>query len=454
MYGSDLAVLGGKVFALGYVVESDVLIRNGRIVQTGKGLSAEDCPKIDASGMLVLPGVIDSHVHMREPGFPEKEDFASGTAAAAAGGVTTVLEMPNSFPPVDSVRRLMDKRKLIEPRAAVDFGMFAVLHDGDAKDIVPLVEMGVVGFKAFLGPTTGAIPPPSDATILESMVALRERGVPIAFHAEDAALVEYFSESLKKEGRSDPMAHIEARPPVCEAVSIERVARLAGMSGGKAHIVHMSTAEGVALVAEHKKLGTRITCETCPQYLSMTTGDMKKFGPLVKINPPLRSGRDRAALWQGVSSGVVDTLGSDHAPHLAKEKRNKDIWEVPGGFIGVETLVPIMLDFVNRGKLTIKRFVEMTSRNPSILYNLYPRKGELLTRADGDLTIVDMKERHVIREAELHSKQSITPFDGREVKGRVKYTVVRGQVVYDGESVHPSGSWVRPLLDAEGQVSI
>jgi len=445
MYGSDLAVLGGHVAALGYVVKADVLIRNGRISKLGGDISAKDCQKIDASGMLVLPGVIDSHVHMREPGFPDKEDFASGTAAAAAGGVTTVLEMPNSLPPVDSVSRLREKANLIGPKAAVDFGLFAVLNDGDAKDVPALVRAGVVGFKAFLGPTTGGIPPPSDSTIYDSMVALQETETPIAFHAEDATLVDYFTESLKKEGRSDPMAHLDARPAMCEAVAIDRVAGIARRSGGKAHIVHMSTEAGVALVGDQKKKWTKITCETCPQYLSMTGKDMAKYGPLVKINPPLRSSRDVGALWEGINSGIIDTIGSDHAPHLVAEKRNPNIWEVPGGFIGVETLVPVMLDFVNRGNLTIQRFVNLTSTNPALIYNLYPRKGQMIEASDGDLTIVDMKEEHVIKAERLHSKQKITPFDGRRIKGRVKYTVVRGTVVYDGETIVPSGERIRPF---------
>ncbi len=445
MYGPDLLVVGGNVVSHGELTKADVLIRDGRIAKVGSEIPAQDCPKIDASGKLVLPGVIDSHVHMREPGFPDKEDFASGTAAAAAGGVTTVLEMPNSLPPVDTIQRLEEKERLIGPKAAVDFGLFAVLHDGDATDVLPLVRAGVVGFKAFLGPTTGAIPPPSDSTIYESMVALRESGTPIAFHAEDATLVEYFTNSLKKQGRLDPMAHLEARPPVCEAVSIDRIASLARRSGGKAHIVHMSTEAGVAIVSDQKKKGTKITCETCPQYLSMTEEDMAKYGSLVKINPPLRSSRDQRALWEGIGSGVVDTLGSDHAPHLAKEKSNPDIWEVPGGHVGVETLVPVMLDFVNKGNLTIHRFVELTSLNPAIVYNLYPRKGGMSQGSDGDLTIVDLKEEYVIRAENLHSKQKVTPFDGRLVKGRVKWSVVRGTVAFDGESVVPTGKWIRPV---------
>jgi dihydroorotase (multifunctional complex type) len=231
---------------------------------------------------------------------------------------------------------------------------------------------------------------------------------------------------------------------MCEAVAIDRVAGLARRSEGKAHIVHLSTEAGVALVSDQKKKGTQITCETCPQYLSMTSEDMAKLGSLVKINPPLRSSRDQEALWEGIGSGVIDTLGSDHAPHLLTEKNNPNIWEVPGGLIGVETLVPVMLDFVNRGRIALQKFVDMTSRNPAIIYNLDPRKGQILEGYDGDLTIVDMKEEYAIRAEQLHSKQKTTPFDGRVVKGRVKYTIVRGAVVYDGEVVTPSGRWVRP----------
>jgi dihydroorotase len=444
MHGSDLAVLGGSVIYRGEIVKLDILIRDGRIVKIGREVSPLECKKIDASGKLVLPGVIDSHVHMREPGSPEKEDFGSGTTAAAAGGVTVVLDMPNNQPPVDSATRLTEKAKLVEPKAAVDFGLLVVLHDGNVKEVPAMVKAGAVGLKGYLGPTTGELPPPSDSAIYESLVALRGTGTPIAFHAEDAFLVNHFTDSVRKEGRTDPTAHADARPVACEAVAISKVAGLARRSGGKAHVVHVTTEAGLALVEEEKRRGTKMTCETCPHYLSLTREDMAVKGPSLKVNPPLRALNDLEALWRGVGAGVVDTLASDHAPHLVAEKRRANVWEVPSGLIGVETLVPVMLDFVNRGSLTIQRFVEMTSLNPARIYNLCSTKGRMAEGFDGDLTVVDMSEEYVIKAEELHSKNKITPFEGRAVKGRVKYTVVRGAVVYDGEAVNPSGAWIRP----------
>lgn len=445
MKGSDLVVVGGTLVTPESIFTADIRIEEGRIVQVGRGLSSAGSPTINAAGMFVLPGIIDSHVHMRDPGLTHKEDFGTGTAAAAAGGVTTVLEMPNTLPPVDSVETLQKKKQVLEPKAVVDFGLYAVLHDGNARDIPALIENGAVGLKAFLGPSTGNIPSPSDATIYESLLTAKRYGIPIAFHAENDSLVRFYSERVKGEGRMDAKAHCDSRPTICEAEAINRISFLAERSGGRAHVIHMSTADGVKIIADFKRRGVAITCETDPQYLSMTSEDQARLGCLAKINPPLRGHEDQMALWEGVVSDVIDTLGSDHAPHLVEEKRNPDIWAAPAGFIGVETLLPVMLDFVNKGRLPIQKLVVLLSQNPAKLFNLWPKKGGIREGADGDLTIVDMAQDYVIKAESLHSKQKITPFEGRRVRGAVKHTVVRGNVVFDGDVGPAAGTWIAPL---------
>jgi len=445
MKGSNLLVSGGTIVTPDGMFKGDISVVGGRIAEIGTKLHVDGVKTIDASGLIVLPGAIDSHVHMRDPGLVDFEDFQTGTAAAAAGGVTTVLEMPNTLPPVDTVAKLKEKRKQIESKAVVDFGLYGVLHDSNLEEVGALIESGAVGLKAFMGPTTGNIPPPSDATIYEALLLSRKQGFPIAFHAENAAMISYYTELIKKTGRTDPKAHCDSRPAICETEAINRIAYLTLKSGGHGHIVHMSTAEGGEIVSSYKKLGAPITCETNPQYLSMTEEDQEKYGSLAKINPPLRSEKDQAALWDGIASGIIDTLGSDHAPHPADRKKSPNIWDVPSGFIGVETLVPVMLDFAARGKITLQKITLLLSENPAKLYKLWPCKGRIGLEADGDLAIVELGKEHVIRAEKLHSKQKVTPFDGRVIKGAIKYTVVRGNVVYDGDVGPSAGDWINPM---------
>ncbi|MDG6938986.1 MAG: allantoinase AllB [Nitrososphaerota archaeon] len=439
---SSLLVKGGTVVTAQKLLRADVLIQGGRITKVGNGLPADGSNTVDATGLLVLPGVIDLHVHMRDPGMTEREDFETGTAAAAAGGVTTVAEMPNTVPPTDSAERLAQKRELLAPKAHVDFALYGLLTDSTLDSVGEMIDAGAAAFKAFIGPTTGDIDPPSDATVFEALRAAGQRGVPIGFHAEDRSMVSFYTERMKASGRADHSAHSDARPSICEAYAIGKVALLTKASGGLSFIVHMSTKEGVSIVEQQKREGVRIMCETNPQYLIMTKNDHVKLGSVARVNPPLRDEEDRDALWRGIRTGVVDTIGSDHAPHLASEKK-KGVWEAPSGMLGVETLLPLMLDRVNGGQTTLEKLVHLMSQRPAEIFNLR-RKGGIEPGRDGDLAIVDMSEEYMIRSDELHSKQKITPFDGRRVKGRVKYTVLRGQVIYDGKVAEPAGRWVRP----------
>ncbi len=444
MKGSNLTVTNGTIVTPDATFKGDIRIADGRIVELATELRPVGERVIDASGLFILPGAIDSHVHMRDPGMTELEDFRTGTTAAAAGGVTTILEMPNTLPPVDTAARLKEKLDLILSKAVVDFGLYGVLHDTNLEEVPRLIESGAVGLKAFLGPTTGNIPPPSDATIYEALIISKKLDFPIAFHAENAAMITYYTELVKKTGRTDPKAHCDSRPAICETEAINRIGFLTLQSGGHGHIVHMSTGEGARIVGDYKKMGAPITSETDPQYLSMTEEDQAKYGSLAKINPPLRTRNDQAALWDGIASGIIDTLGSDHAPHPADRKKSPIIWDAPSGFIGVETIVSVMLDFNARGRISLQKIALLLSENVAKLFRLWPRKGRIGLDADGDLTIVELGKEHVIRAEKLHSKQKVTPFDGRVIKGAVKYTVVRGNVVYDGEVGPAAGSWISP----------
>ncbi len=443
----DLLVKNGRIVTPLSIREADILIRGGVIERIGRDLNADGAEVIDAKGLLVLPGGVDEHVHMREPGLTHKEDFASGTMAAAAGGITTILEMPNTIPPVESVGELRRKRGLLKDKAYVDFGLYGVLHDGNVDELVDMWEEGAVGFKVFLGPTTGNLPAPGDSILYEAMSLASKHGFTLAFHAENRDLVEYFTEKVKGEGRRDYEAHADSRPNICEEEAVSRLMILAKRTGAKTLIVHVSARETVELLREAKALGLRVWGETCPHYLLLTREAHKKYGSLVKVNPPLRDEDDRRSLWKALRDNVIRTIGSDHAPHTPEEKSG-DIWNAQAGFIGVETMLPIMLDAALRGVISICKVASLVSYWPSKIFGLYPRKGSLEVGGDGDLVIIDPKGESRINAEKLHSKHKLTPFDGVSLRGRIRYTVLRGVVVaVNGEVVEekPMGEPISPL---------
>lgn len=443
---ADLLIRNCRLVTSRGIESLDILIVDGVVHSLGKSIERGGVEVLDARGHLVLPGVVDEHVHMREPGLTYKEDFGTGTAAAAAGGVTTILEMPNTIPPVDSAVRLREKMRLLEGKAYVDYCLYGVLHDSNIDELEEMWSEGAVGFKVFMGPTTGDIPPPSDRSILEAMEKSSRLGFPLAFHAENYELVKYYTDKVRSSGRTDPLAHPDSRPNVCEEEAVSRILTYARRTGGRVLIVHTSAHESVELLARAKTRGVEAYGETCPQYLYMTREDHLKFGSLVKINPPLREERDRRSLWEGLRRNIIDCVASDHAPHSTEEK-TRGIWEAAAGFIGVETLLPLMLDAALRGEIPIEKVALLLSENPAKIFGLYPRKGALTVGSDGDLVIVDPSCEHVIEAGKLHSKHRITPFDGWRLRGKIRYTVLRGSIIAaDGEIVssRPSGQFVRP----------
>ncbi|MEN2973985.1 MAG: allantoinase AllB [Candidatus Caldarchaeales archaeon] len=445
MNGSIL-VKGGRLVLPSGVEELDLLIVDGVIEAIGKDLKSNSVEVLDARGLLVFPGVVDEHVHMREPGLTYKEDFMTGTLAAAAGGVTTILEMPNTLPPVDSAERLREKREILKNKAYVDYGLYGVLHDSNIDELEDMWFDGAIGFKVFMGPTTGDIPPPPDKLIIEAMEKSHKYGFTLAFHAENYELIKYYTEKVKSSGRRDPLVHPDSRPNICEEEAVSRILIYAKKTGGKVLIVHMSTGESVNLLARAKMMRVNAYGETCPQYLLMTYEDQLKYGPLVKINPPLRSKKDQISLLNGLNRKIIDCIASDHAPHTLEEK-TKDIWEAASGFIGVETLFPLMLDAALKGRIPIETIPLTLSENPARIFGIYPRKGSLKIGADGDLVIVDPERVNIIQSNKLHSKHKITPYDGWSLRGKIRYTILRGvKIAEEGEVITDKalGTFIRP----------
>ncbi|HEV2357051.1 MAG TPA: allantoinase AllB [bacterium] len=449
----DLVIQHGTIVTPEESRPGHVLIADGRILDV---LSGGDVPAardtIDARGLHVLPGLIDPHVHFRTPGLEYKEDFETGSRAAAAGGITTVIDMPNVVPPTWSVEALATKLASIRGRAYVDYALYAVIVEGNLEQLGPLADAGVCGYKIFLGETTGDIPAPSDGEILDAWRILADLGLRCGVHAEDNAIVLYRRAQLQAQGRTDPLAHVESRPAVAEAEAVSRSILFARETRSRLMIFHTSAAPSVELIRRGRADGVDVIAETCPQYLLLEAEDMvrRRLGTILKVNPPVRSGEHQAELWRGLLDGTIEVLGTDHAPHTAEEKMAGapmgDIWKAAAGCPGVETSVPLMLTQVNAGRLTLNQYVKLAAEGPARAWNLWPRKGRLGRGADADLTIVDLRAEDRIDAARLHSKSRPTPFAGMPVTGLPVYTIVRGHVVMRrGElSAAPAGRFVRP----------
>lgn len=434
---ADLVVKNGLLVTPEATVKAGVAISDGKIVAVARD---EDLPEgkevIDAKGNYILPGVIDGHVHFRDPGLTYKEDFETGSMAAACGGVTCVIDMPNTKPICGDVESFTEKKQIAESKSWVDFGLIGVIIEENIDKIIPMAEAGVVGFKIFMGETVGAIPAPDDGAIVDALKYVAQVKRRVGVHAENNQIMQYLIKKLKAAGRTDPLAHVEARPNLAEAESISKIILFGRATGCKIHIYHMSSKEGVDLVKAGKETGVDVTAETGPHYLLMEDKDMLKLGSMLKMNPPVRSKDNAERLWWGLVNGYVDCIATDHSPHTLEEKTNDNIWIAIPGFTGVETVVPLMLTQVNAGRLTLNQYVKAACENPAKVWDIYPQKGVVRVGSDGDLTIVDMKKESVLKAENLHSKSKVTPFDGWKVKGMPICTIVRGKVVMkDGKLV-------------------
>jgi dihydroorotase len=427
---ADLVIHNGTVVSPESTVKASVAIKDGLILAVG---AAEAMPQaresLDATGLHVLPGVIDDHVHFRDPGYPQKEDFASGTLAAAFGGVTTIFDMPNTLPTVDNAQALADKHAIAAAKAHVDYGLYAVLGESSIERVPELIDGGVIGFKLYMGNTFGRIPSPSTGAMLEAFEVVAPTGKRISLHAETNSVMERREAKLRKVGRTEPLAHLDSRPEVVAIEAVSRAAILAEWTGARINILHISSAGELRPLAEAKARGVDITGETCPHYLMLSTDDYARCGGVIRVNPPVREARNQEPIWSALKDGTIDVIATDHAPHSLEEKTRNDIWTVDCGFAGVETQMPLMLTAVASGRASICDYVRWSAANPAKIWGLYPRKGVIQAGAEADIAIVDLERRWTIKDAETHSTAKITPWDGRQVQGLPLHTIVRGRFV-------------------------
>lgn len=447
----DLVIKNAKLVSPHATTRGSLAVDNGKIVAIGHDdlmPSAKDV--VDAQDRYVIPGALDLHVHFRDPGLTYKEDFSTGSMAAAMGGVTTIFDMPNTQPPVLDVESFNVKRAIAEEKSFVNFGIYAYLLDGNQNDIDPLVEAGVAGFKWDMSAADWELPDgysvPDNSAALLAFRRIAANGYNVGVHAEDMSIVEQLIAELKEAGRTDYHAHVESRPDFVEVSALERAMLLAEITGCHLHVHHLSSKRGLDLIRRRRFEGLSITCEVGPHWFLFNANDYDEMGALIKTYPAIKEDYDAAALWQGLQNGYIDCLATDHAPHSYEEKFERTWHTCSPGANGVETSMPLMLDKVNKGELTIERYVEMACAAPARIYGLYPRKGALLVGADADLVILDMDRTWTITNEEMNSKNHITPFHGWEIQGKPAMTFVNGKVIMRDDRIvgKPCGKMVNP----------
>ncbi len=444
---ADLVIRGGIVVSADGAYRADVAIKDGVIAAVG---APEAMPAVretlDATGMHVLPGAIDVHVHFRDPGYPHKEDWASGTAAAAFGGVTTVFDMPNTIPAAGNAEILAVKHRIAAEKAHVDFGLYGLLGEDTIANVPALIDAGVIGFKLYMGNTFGKIPSPSTGGMLEAFEVVAPTGKRIGLHAETNSIMERRQTRLTAAGRTDPLAHLASRPAVVAVEAVSRACILSEWTGARIHILHISSADELRPLREAKARGVDVTGETCPQYLMLSSDDYARFGGIIRVNPPVREKSNQEPLWAALIDGTVDMIATDHAPHTPEEKTRNDIWSVDCGFPGVETQMPAMLTAVNEGRMAVCDYVRWSSFNPAKHWGLYPRKGAIQPGSDADIAVVDLARSWTIDDARIQSRSKISPWHGRAVKGLPIHTLVRGRfAMRDRTLIAETRGWGRSV---------
>jgi len=435
----DLALKNAKVYTPYGVVEAGLAIDNERIVKIAKHVNLPPASKeIDLKDRLVLPGLIDVHVHLRDQELAYKEDFFSGTAAAANGGVTLTIDMPNNKPLTMGLESLKERMRIAEEKAIVNVAFYSAFP-GEIEEIHRIVKMGgAIAFKLFMSQQIGGINPEDEEKLTKALKEAVKVGVPVAVHAEDAKLLR---EKKMKYGESEDLEdYLKVHSLEAEAEAVKHILQLSRVTGTHVHFCHISSSEGIEAISAAKRSGLPVTCEVTPHHLLIPSQYLKRVGAVALADPPARSQRDIDGLWKSLFDGVVDVLASDHAPHTVEEKREKSIWRVKTGIPGLETMLPLLLTQINDGHLDLPTLTKVTSSNPSRIFSIRGR-GELKEENYADLVVVETKREYKIDSSRFYSKAKYSPFDGWKVRGKPVKTFVNGHLVMDeGEILAKPGS--------------
>ncbi len=449
----DLLIRGATVVGAGPQDRLDVAVADGVIAGLGPELTGFAAEEIDGAGLHLLPGVVDGHVHMNEPGRADWEGFATGTSALAAGGATTAIDMPlNAHPPTVTAAAFDHKRRCLERSARVDVALWGGLIPGGIEAMDELAACGVVGFKAFMCSSgIDDFPGVDELTLYEGMCRAAALGLPVAVHAESEAITSGLAQRARAAGRTEMRDFIASRPPVAELQAIARAIALAQDSGCSLHIVHVSTGRGVALVADARARGVDVSCETCPHYLLLTEEDAELLGPVAKCAPPLRPRQESESLWEALGQGTLPMVASDHSPAPWAMKSGKDAFATWGGISGCQTLLALLLSEGHHTRgLELDLIARVTSAYVARRFRL-PGKGLLEVGADADLVLVDLSASDTVSVEALQYRHRHSPFVGRRLAARVVRTLVRGRTAFANGRVAgpPAGRLLIPNIETE-----
>lgn len=458
---ADLIIKNGKIFSNGAFFYGTVVVKDGKIISLCKEIDEiefGDC--IDAEGKLVLPGMIEPHIHIREPGRPDRGTFLTETMAAAAGGVTTILEHPIAKPPQYSKEILESRIKDADDKCIIDFGFYGAAGSKYPEKIKEMGKQDIVAFKTFLHEAPEGrdeefigLTMANDGEMYFGFKEVAKTGKLCAVHAENNDIIHKMISYFRKEGKISPIYHCESRPKIAEYETVEKLLNFVRECGVKLIFCHISTPEAMELIKNAKLEGLEVYLETCPQYLLLTEEEVIKHGVYAKCNPPLRKKEDVEKLWKYVNDGSVDFIGSDHATYTVEEKERgrEDIFIAPSGFLGVDLRLPLMLNAVNEGKVKLERVIKLLSEDVARSFKIFPQKGIIQVGSDADFVIVDMKKKFTVRKEENYSqsKEIAYIYEGIELQGKPEYTIVRGKIVMEKGKVNIEnkgwGKLVKPL---------
>jgi dihydroorotase len=436
----DLVLSNAKAYLKKEIVDCSLAIDDGKILKIGKeAIMPKAQAKTDLKNLLVLPGLIDAHVHLRGQEKAYKEDFYSGTAAAAAGGITTVLDMPNNDPVTMSAETLRNRMAEAKKKVLVNVGFYSEFPR-NVEEIAKIVEEGAVAFKLFMTEQVGGLNIDDDRVLVEAFKIISGLKISVAVHAEDKTMLKKAEDEFKRANRNGIEAFLKAHSENVEVKAIKRLLSIAEQTNVHTHFCHVSTENGLKAIVDGKKSRMPITCEATPHHLLLSVDDLKRTGTLALTVPPVREKHHSTALWDGIKKGWIDILASDHAPHTLQEKKAKVVWDVKVGIPNLETTLPLLLTEVNRGRLSIADVVRLMAEKPAEIFKLKSR-GCIKEGNNADLTVVDLNRKYKIEASKFHSKAKYSPFDQWVVEGKPVKTFVNGQLIMDdGEIVAKPGS--------------
>lgn len=443
---NELVIRGGVIAADYGVFRADILVRDGIIAAIGeKGIAgADDATAIDARGLTIFPGGVDAHTHMREPSLVAREGITHGTMAAAAGGITTIIDMPQADPPATAVEAFRAKREADAHGSLTDFALYAGAVGQPAEVLADLYAEGAIAFKSFISASSPAFPNVNDAQLFDALRTMAELGAMLTVHCENNDLLQAGLQGMRDAGRTDPLAHAESRPGYVEVEAVLKTLYLARIAGARVHIAHVSVPESAIAIAEARRDGQRVSGETCPQYLLMDEEDLVRLGPYARCAPAIRSRATVEALWPFLLDETLSFVCSDHSPYMIEEKERgwANIFNAPLGLNVIQVMFPALLsEAVHHRRMPLDQFARVTATNPARLFGLYPKKGTIRVGGDADFALYDLDATWTVEVSDLLSLHKWTPLESTRVRGKVIWTVLRGIPLYgDGRILAAPGT--------------